>query len=114
MNTYAYAGLTAALMAASAGVGAGTVVYMRPLQPSQQQAVAAPQQQAAVPVPTQGGPAPAIHTLSWYMAHDAEREAKVQACTDNPGASRLGDPECDNAFYARDRLNYLAHLKEKN
>ena len=99
MNIYAHAGLTVALMATSAGVGAGSVVYMRPLQPPQQQAVAVPQS----PLPA---PPPAIRATAWFEAHDAERKAKMAACHDNPGVSRLGDPECDNAFNARDNIGY--------
>jgi hypothetical protein len=105
MRTYAYASLTAALMAASAGVGAGSVVYMRPLQPPQQQ-----QQAISVPQPTPEAPAPSIRTLAWFKTHDAERIAKVAACADNPGVARLGDPECDNAFYARDEISIDAEL----
>jgi hypothetical protein len=105
MNTYAYIGLSAALMTASAGIGAGSVVYMRPLQPPQQQAVAVPQ---SLPLP----PAPAIRTASWFEAHDTDRKAKMVACHDNPGVARLGDPECDNAFNARDNIAYRKFHEE--
>ena len=108
MNTYAYASGVAALMALSgAAGGSASAVYLRPLQPPQQQTATVPP-----PAPVQT-PAPAIRTLSWFMAHDAERAAKMAACADNPGVARLGDPECDNAFNARDRLNYRASLKSK-
>ena len=96
MKTYAYAGLTAALMAASAGVGAGSVVYLRPLQPAQQQ-------QAATPPPP--APVPAIRTVSWFEAHEAERAAKMAACADNPGVGQH-DPECLNAGRAAENIGH--------
>ncbi len=105
MNTYAYAGLTAALMAASAGVGAGSVVYLRPLQsPQQQQAEMAPPP----------APVPVIRTRSWFRAHEPEREAKLAACRDNPGVALMGDPECANADAAGTDINYDRFLKAAN
>jgi hypothetical protein len=94
MNRYAYAGV-AALMALSGAAGFGSAVYLRPLQPPQQQA-------ATVPPPA---PVPAIRTVSWFEGHEAERAAKMAACADNPGVGQH-DPECLNAGRAAENIGH--------
>jgi hypothetical protein len=104
MNAYTNIGISAALLAIGAAGGYGSAVYMRPLQPPQQQAT-------AIPVPA---PVPVIRTRSWFRARDAERDAKLAACRDNPGVALMGDPECANADAARTDLNYDRLLKASN
>ena len=42
------------------------------------------------------------HPVSWYMQHDAERQAKVAWCVDD--AQRQRSPDCMNAAEAKRRL----------
>ena len=84
----------AALMAASAGLGATGAVYLRPLQP------------AAPPVVTEiTPPPPPIRTVTWFKAHPDEITQKLAACNDNPGVA-MHDPECFNASDANNKLAY--------
>jgi hypothetical protein len=48
-------------------------------------------------------PPSSVRTVSWYMAHRPEMNAKVAACKDNPGGA-LSDPECENAGQADLRI----------
>jgi hypothetical protein len=100
MNAYTNIGISAALVAMGAAGGYGSAVYLRPLQPLQQQAATAPPP----------APVPAIRTVSWFAAHAAERGVKLTACDDNPGVGRL-DPECANAARARADAGYDRFLK---
>jgi hypothetical protein len=106
MNAYTNIGISAALLAMGAAGGYGSAVYMRPLQPPQQQAAAAP--------PPAPAPAPVIRTVSWFKGHDAERTAKLEACADNPGVARTGDPECTNARVAQKDIGYDRFIKAAN
>jgi hypothetical protein len=53
--------------------------------------------------PTFAVPPPSVRTVSWYMAHRPEMNAKVEACKDNPGGA-LSDPDCENAGQADLRI----------
>ena len=83
----------AALMAASAGLGATGAVYLRPLQPTPPPVVAT----APVPAP--------IRAVTWFKAHPDEITQKLAACNDNPGVA-MHDPECFNASDANNKLAY--------
>lgn len=44
-----------------------------------------------------------VNTVEWYKAHEAEREAMLKKCLDNPG--QLAEtPNCVNAKEAASRL----------
>jgi hypothetical protein len=86
----------AGLMALSAGLGATGAVYLRPLQPAQQQTATAPV--APVPVPV----VEPIRTVTWFKAHRSELDGKLALCGDNPGLGQH-DPECANAGEAKDQ-----------
>jgi hypothetical protein len=103
MNAYTNIGISAALVAMGAAGGYGSAVYLRPLQPPQQQAV-------TVPPPVQ---VPVIRTVSWFKANEAERTAKLKACADNPGVGQH-DPECTNASRARSEISYDKFINAAN
>jgi len=81
-----------AQLAASAGYRAGSAVYLRPLQPQQQTAIA--------PVMPPPAPVQPIRTVTWFEAHQDEMRAKVALCDDNPGLGQH-DTECPNALAAK-------------
>jgi hypothetical protein len=43
-------------------------------------------------------------TVSWYLVHRAEMNAKLTACNDDPGHA-AHDPNCENAHQARITLS---------
>jgi len=88
----------AALMALSAGAGATGAIYLRPLQPPGQTAMAVPEQPAP-PKPH------AIRTVSWFKAHEDEIHREIVACRDNSGMGD-NDPECANASDAAEDLAF--------
>ena len=89
----------AALMAASAGLGATGAVYLRPLQPTPPPVVAT----APVPAP--------IRAVTWFKAHPDEITQKLAACNDNPGVG-MHDPECFNAQEASNKLSFDRQIDE--
>ncbi|MGD0108677.1 MAG: EexN family lipoprotein [Rhodopila sp.] len=102
MNVRNYAG-TAALMALSAGLGAGGAVYMRPLQPPQPSVAIAPSMPTAHP----------IRTVTWFKEHEPEMAEKQAACDDNPGGT-AGDPECTNAEAASEQISMQRAIDDGN
>ena len=89
----------AALMAASAGLGATGAIYLRQLQPTPPPVVAV----APVPAP--------IRTVTWFKQHETEMREKLGACNDNPGVA-MHDPECFNASDANDKIGLERMMNE--
>jgi hypothetical protein len=47
---------------------------------------------------------PAAKSVDWYKAHNADRQAMMEKCSQNPG--ELGDtPDCKNAIAAESALS---------
>jgi hypothetical protein len=98
------------LMALSAAAGATAAVYLRPLQPTPP-----PQQAMTVPPPAppevpQSARVATVRDIPWFLAHDAERTAKTQACNRNPGEA-WRDPECENATEAAAHIGWQTTLR---
>jgi hypothetical protein len=55
-------------------------------------------------------PDPMVHTVDYYRAHHAEREAAVAKCANDPGSLR-DSPACVNAREAA-RLEGIGSLKD--
>jgi hypothetical protein len=87
------------LMALSAGAGATSAVYLRPLQPPSQTATALPAQPRAV------------RTVSWFKAHQEEMLRQNSACADNPGMG-ANDPECVNASDAAASASFDRQIEQ--
>jgi hypothetical protein len=52
----------------------------------------------------------AVHPVSWYVSHDAERTARLQRCKDNDGTEG-GSPSCMNAQAALRELQGRVNQK---
>jgi hypothetical protein len=64
----------------------------------------APRRQDAAAIPH------GVRTVSWFEAHQAVMNQKLDACNDNPGGA-MKDPECQNALDAKSHIdtdNFLA------
>ncbi|MCB5205165.1 EexN family lipoprotein [Neorhizobium sp. T786] len=59
------------------------------------------------PVATSEAATSVVQTVSWYLEHDAEREALVKRCKDNRGELEK-DPNCLNAREAD-----FIHMQER-
>ncbi len=46
-----------------------------------------------------------VHDVEWYKTHDAERQAKLKECSNNPGELR-DTPNCENAVQAEKALSF--------
>lgn len=91
----------ATLMAA--GTMGTTAILTRPLQ--------SPEPSIAVVIPKPVIVAPAIRTVTWFVAHGDERTTKLLACNDNPGVA-MHDPECPNASQAVSEISYQRDVAE--
>lgn len=94
----------AALMAVSAGAGVTSAIYLRPLQPTQQQQAVAP---PVLPPPIQVRP---VRTVTWFVEHRSELRSKLAQCNDNPG-SGASDPECLNVETAKQKVDAADLIK---
>jgi hypothetical protein len=93
----------AALMVVSAGAGVTSAIYLRPLQPTQQQAVAPPVLQPPIQVRP-------VRTVTWFVEHRSELRSKLAQCNDNPGVG-ASDPECLNVETAKQKVDAADLIK---
>lgn len=59
--------------------------------------------QATIVLPLQPQAPAEARTVSWYVAHPSEANAKVSVCNDDPGNAQ-SDPECLNAATATEKI----------
>ena len=94
--------LVTTVIGVSSAVGLAVIVYLVvPDRPPVESWVTPPARM--VPRP------PDVRTVTWFMAHVPELQAKLAACKDNPGEART-DAECDNAQHAQWDRSFDAFL----
>jgi hypothetical protein len=109
LSKSAYFALFGIAAGSALGVGADHIYLVLPadLPPP------SPSPQAIMSLPRPPQFPPQARTVEWFVAHPDAANEKVKLCNNDPGDA-MGDPECQNAYTATERIGIDMILGRKH